>query len=77
MGGALSLAFATSSPPLPGVSNLSGVLASSPLIRQAKGVKAPAVIVKLGSILGKISENMTLKAAVKSEVGALSYSTYR
>ncbi|GAA5856122.1 hypothetical protein JCM8547_002990 [Rhodosporidiobolus lusitaniae] len=67
MGGGLSLAFPTRFPPSPLVKELSGVMVSSPLIRQAKGVKAPNVIVKAGSLLGKLSGNWTLKATVKPE----------
>jgi hypothetical protein len=68
MGGGLSLAFPTRTPPSPLVAGLSGVMISSPLLRQAKGVKAPGFVVRAGGLLGKISGALTLKAAVKPEV---------
>ncbi|GAA6038080.1 hypothetical protein JCM8097_007536 [Rhodosporidiobolus ruineniae] len=69
MGGGLSLAFCTRSPPLRPdlLSQLSGVIASSPLLRQSKGVKTPLPIVRLGSLVGKISGGLTLSAKVKPE----------
>ncbi|GAA5898231.1 hypothetical protein JCM6882_000108 [Rhodosporidiobolus microsporus] len=77
MGGALSLAFSlgrcTSSPtshphtPSPLLSSLSGVLISSPLLRQSPSVKASPLIVRAGSLLGKVSGSLTLKAPVKAE----------
>lgn len=68
MGGALSIAFATRTPPSPALDKLKGVIASSPLLRQAKGVKAPALIVRAGGLLGKLSSTLTLKAEVKPQV---------
>lgn len=68
MGGGLSLAFATRSPPSPGLELLKGVVASSPLLRQSPGVRAPKLLVSAGNILGKISGSLTLTADVKAEV---------
>lgn len=68
MGGGLSLAFPTRSPPAAGVERLAGVLASSPLLRQAKAIKAPMLVVKAGSVLGMLSSKLPIKAEVKAEV---------
>lgn len=68
MGGALSIAFATRTPSSLALEKLKGVIASAPLLRQAKGVKAPALIVRAGGLLGKISSTLTLRAEVKPEV---------
>ncbi|KAK4706149.1 acylglycerol lipase, partial [Phenoliferia sp. Uapishka_3] len=67
MGGGLSLAFATRSPPSPGLELIKGVIASSPLLRQGAKDRAPKLIVRAGSIIGKISGSLTLKAEVKPE----------
>ncbi|GAA5978380.1 hypothetical protein JCM11641_004672 [Rhodosporidiobolus odoratus] len=67
MGGGLSLAYPTRTPALPLVNQLAGVISSSPLLRQAKAVRAPGLVVKAGSLLGKLSGALTLKAAVKPE----------
>ncbi|GAA5953625.1 hypothetical protein JCM21900_003366 [Sporobolomyces salmonicolor] len=67
MGGGLALAYPTRSPPSPSVALLSGVIASSPLLRQAPAVKAPGVIVKAGSLLGRLSATLPIKATVKAE----------
>ena len=71
MGGGLALAFPTRLPPSAGVDKLAGVIASSPLLRQAKAIKAPAIIVKAGSILGMLSHKLQLKAEVKAEVSGV------
>ena len=68
MGGGLSLAFPTRTPPLPGLEQIKGVVASAPLLRQAKGVKANVLVVKAGALLGKLSGKLTLSAPVKAEV---------
>lgn len=68
MGGALVLAYCTRTPAYPNVNRLAGVISSSPLLRQAKGVRASGIIVKAGSWIGKLSPTLTLKAAVKPEV---------
>jgi len=68
MGGALVLGYATRTPPRPLVGRLAGIVSSSPLLRQSKGVKAPALIVRAGSLIGKLSAALTLKATVKPEV---------
>ncbi|CEQ40198.1 SPOSA6832_01806, partial [Sporobolomyces salmonicolor] len=68
MGGGLALAYPTRSPPSPSVALLSGVIASSPLLRQAPAVKAPGIIVKAGSLLGRLSATLPIKATVKAEV---------
>ncbi|GAA5838929.1 hypothetical protein JCM9279_003903 [Rhodotorula babjevae] len=67
MGGALVLGYATRTPPRPLVGRLAGIVSSSPLLRQSKGVKAPALIVRAGSLIGKLSGALTLKATVKPE----------
>ncbi|TKA51607.1 hypothetical protein B0A53_05484 [Rhodotorula sp. CCFEE 5036] len=67
MGGALVLAYCTRTPAYPNVNRLAGVISSSPLLRQAKGVRASGIIVKAGSWIGKLSPTLTLKAAVKPE----------
>ncbi|CDR44683.1 RHTO0S09e07646g1_1 [Rhodotorula toruloides] len=67
MGGGLVLAYSTRSPPSANVDRLAGVIASSPLLRQAKGVKASPLIVKAGSLIGKLSSTLTLKATVNPE----------
>ncbi|KAL8287140.1 hypothetical protein RQP46_003592 [Phenoliferia psychrophenolica] len=68
MGGGLSLAFATrTSPPSKGLELLKGVVASSPLLRQSPGVRAPKLLVSAGRVLGKISGSLTLTADVKAE----------
>jgi acylglycerol lipase len=72
MGGGLALAFATRSPSMAGLDKIKGVLSSSPLLRQAKGVKTPLLIVKAGSLVGKISGKLTMKAEVKPEVSFVS-----
>jgi len=64
MGGALSLAFATRTPASPGLDKLKGVLACAPLLRQAVGARAPAVLVRAGSIIGMIAPKMQLKTEV-------------
>lgn len=71
MGGGLVLAYSTRSPPSANVDRLAGVIASSPLLRQAKGVKASPLIVKAGSLIGKLSSTLTLKATVNPEVRRL------
>ena len=68
MGGALSLAFGTRSPALPGLEKIKGVISAAPLIRQAPGVKAPAMLVKAGSFVGMLLPNMQIKTAVKAAV---------
>ncbi|GAA6054653.1 hypothetical protein JCM3770_002924 [Rhodotorula araucariae] len=67
MGGALALGYATRSPPSRFVDRLAGVVSSSPLLRQSKGVRAPALIVRAGSLIGRISGALTLKATVTPE----------
>jgi len=67
MGGALVLKFATSQPPLPGLDKLKGVVASSPLLRQSKGVRANWLTVKAGSLVGKLSGSLTMKAPLNPE----------
>ncbi|GAA5977367.1 hypothetical protein JCM10908_004954 [Rhodotorula pacifica] len=67
MGGALVLAYCTRAATYPNVNRLAGVISSSPLLRQAKGVRASGIIVKAGSLIGKMSPTMTLKATVKPE----------
>ncbi|GAA5864113.1 hypothetical protein JCM3774_006385 [Rhodotorula dairenensis] len=67
MGGALVLAYCTRTPAYSNVNRLAGVISSSPLLRQAKGVRASGIIVKAGSWIGKLSPTLTLKAAVKPE----------
>ncbi|GAA5930885.1 hypothetical protein JCM10213_003935 [Rhodosporidiobolus nylandii] len=67
MGGGLSLAYPTRIPPLPLVGEVAGVVASSPLLRQAKAVRAPGIVVRAGSLLGKLSGTLPLKAEVKAE----------
>ncbi|KAM0751006.1 acylglycerol lipase [Meredithblackwellia eburnea MCA 4105] len=64
MGGALTIAFCTRPTPPAGVELLKGAIASSPLLWQSPGVKAPGLIVSAGSLIGKLSANLTLKAAV-------------
>ena len=68
MGGGLSLAFPTRLPPSAGVERLAGVIASSPLLRQAKAIKAPLLVVKAGSLVGMLSNKLPIKAEVKAEV---------
>lgn len=68
MGGALSCAYATRTPPSPSVNKLTAVVASSPLIRQTPAVKASALVVRAGSLVGKISSKLTIKAPVPPEV---------
>ena len=75
MGGALVLAYCTRTPAYSNVNRLAGVISSSPLLRQAKGVRASGIIVKAGSWIGKLSPTLTLKAAVKPEVRETSRST--
>jgi acylglycerol lipase len=69
MGGALVLGYPTRSPCLPNFvsSNFRGIISTSPLLRQSPGVKAPSIIVKLGSILGKALPNLPINAKVKPE----------
>lgn len=75
MGGGLSLAFATRTPPSPGLDNIKGVLASAPLLRQSPGVKAPALVVRAGSILGAIAPSLSLKTVVAPAVRRTSVHT--
>ncbi|GAA6016391.1 hypothetical protein JCM10207_003847 [Rhodosporidiobolus poonsookiae] len=67
MGGGLSLAFPTRTPAHPLVADLAGVVVSSPLIRQAREVRAHPLIVRAGSLVGKLSGGLRLKAEVKAE----------
>ncbi|GAA5884865.1 hypothetical protein JCM16303_005327 [Sporobolomyces ruberrimus] len=69
MGGALSLAYPTRQPRLPNFdsSRFSGIISTSPLIRQAPAVKAPGFVLKLGSVVGKVFPNLPLSAKVKPE----------
>jgi len=67
MGGALALGYATRVPKPEGLSRVKGVVSSSPLLRQAKGVKASSLLVRAGSLLGKVSNKLTIKAEVKPE----------
>jgi acylglycerol lipase len=71
MGGGLVLAYSTRSPPSANVDRLAGVIASSPLLRQSKGVKASPLIVKAGNLIGKLSPTLTLKATVNPAVRCL------
>lgn len=70
MGGALVLAYCTRTPAYENVNRLAGVISSSPLLRQAKDVRAPAWMVRAGSLVGKLSGTMPIKATVKPEVRA-------
>lgn len=47
MGGALALAFATRNPAQPGLDKIKGIVSASPLILQAKGAVAPALMIRL------------------------------
>ncbi|BGP56809.1 hypothetical protein JCM8202v2_004440 [Rhodotorula sphaerocarpa] len=67
MGGALVLAYCTRTPAYENVNRLAGVISSSPLLRQAKDVRAPAWMVRAGSLVGKLSGTMPIKATVKPE----------
>ncbi|TNY20527.1 Alpha/Beta hydrolase protein [Rhodotorula diobovata] len=67
MGGALVLGYATRTPPQRLVGRLAGIISSSPLLRQSKDVRAPALVVRAGSLLGKLSATLTLKATVTPE----------
>ncbi|KAI5480651.1 hypothetical protein MNV49_007578 [Pseudohyphozyma bogoriensis] len=67
MGGGLSLAYATRKPPSKDLDKIKGVVASSPLLRQSPGVKTSLLIVRAGSVLGKISSTLRIKAEVKAE----------
>lgn len=44
-----------------------GVVSTSPLLRQAPGVKAPQLVVKLGNLVGRAFPTLALPAAVKPE----------
>ena len=76
MGGALSLAFGTRSPALPGLEKLRGIISAAPLIRQAPGVKAPALLVKAGSFVGMLMPNMQIKTAVKAAASTIEFSRF-
>lgn len=67
MGGGLVLGYPTRSPLSPTFtsSHFSGIIATSPLLRQAPSVKAPSLILQLGSMIGKILPNMPINAKVK------------
>ncbi|GAA5955916.1 hypothetical protein JCM3765_000038 [Sporobolomyces pararoseus] len=69
MGGAIVLGYPTRKPLLPNfkTSNFKGIISTSPLIRQSPKVKAPPIIVKLGSIIGKLLPNLPLNAQVKPQ----------
>ncbi|GAA6007427.1 alpha/beta hydrolase [Rhodotorula paludigena] len=67
MGGGLVLGYCTGPDRSPLVDRLSGVIASSPLLRQSKAVRAPLFVVRAGSLLGKLSGSLTLKATVTPE----------
>ncbi|BGP41667.1 hypothetical protein JCM10449v2_005658 [Rhodotorula kratochvilovae] len=67
MGGALALGYATRSPPSRFVDRLAGVVSSSPLLRQSKDIRAPLLVVRAGSLLGRLSASLTLKATVTPE----------
>lgn len=73
MGGGLSLAFATRSPASPGLDKVAAVVSSSPLLRQSPGVKASALLIKAGSLLGKLSGKLTLSAPVNPEVSFITW----
>jgi len=75
MGGALVLGYATRTPPQRLVGRLAGIISSSPLLRQSKDVRAPALVVRAGSLLGKLSATLTLKATVTPEVSALAFAS--
>ncbi|GAA5915699.1 alpha/beta hydrolase [Sporobolomyces salmoneus] len=67
MGGALVLGYHTRSPRPSNARLFNGVISTSPLLRQAPSVKAAPIIVKLGSILGKLAPNLPINAKVKAE----------
>ena len=69
MGGGLVLGYPTRSPLSPTFTstNFSGIIATSPLLRQAPGVKAPSIILSIGSMIGKIAPNLPINAKVKPE----------
>ncbi|SCV73720.1 BQ2448_6150 [Microbotryum intermedium] len=67
MGGGIALAFPTRTPPSPGLEKIKGVIAGSPLIEQSPGVKASAIVVTLGGLLGKLSGGLKLPVQVKPE----------
>lgn len=66
MGGALAIAFATRTPALPGLDKLKGVIACAPLLRQAPGARAPALLIRAGSIIGMLAPKMQLKTEVNA-----------
>lgn len=66
MGGALSIAYATRQPLPTGVSRLSGVIASAPLIDQVPKVKASSALVKAGSVLGRVLPSLQFSVGVPS-----------
>ncbi|GAA6015941.1 hypothetical protein JCM11491_007120 [Sporobolomyces phaffii] len=69
MGGALALAYPTRVPALAHFASaqFAGVVSTSPLLRQSPGVKAPALVVKLGALVGKLAPNLPINAQVKPE----------
>lgn len=64
MGGARVLSYAIQTRG----EGLKGVIASSPLIRQAKVAKANSLLVRVGSGIGALLPGMTLKAPVNPTV---------
>ncbi|KAK4051672.1 hypothetical protein OIO90_004622 [Microbotryomycetes sp. JL221] len=60
MAGALVIAYATRQPASPHLDKLAGVVSSAPLLRQAAGARTHMLIVKLGSIVGKLSSKLTV-----------------
>ncbi|POY76541.1 A/B superfamily hydrolase [Rhodotorula taiwanensis] len=67
MGGALVLQYCCRSTTYANVNRLTGAISSSPLLRQAKGVRAPSWMVKAGSLVGKLSATLPIKATVNPE----------
>ncbi|GAA6064367.1 hypothetical protein JCM10212_004100 [Sporobolomyces blumeae] len=69
MGGGEVLGYPTRRPALPAFEacDFRGVVASSPLLRQAKSVRAPAFVVRAGSVLGRLSATLPINAKVKPE----------
>ncbi|KDE06869.1 hypothetical protein MVLG_02904 [Microbotryum lychnidis-dioicae p1A1 Lamole] len=67
MGGGIALAFPTRVPPSVGLEKIKGVIAGSPLIEQSPGVRASAIVVTLGGLVGKVSGSLTMPVQVKPE----------
>ncbi|KAH8916799.1 alpha/beta-hydrolase [Atractiella rhizophila] len=61
MGGGLVAAYATRHPQPAGLKSLSGVICSSPLIKQTPAVATSPIVLRVGSVIGSLAPGMQVK----------------